>query len=89
MILTVIPTGQLSDGKLVYVPSDISLDTINRRISGVASLLVNYINVDFSVDHKAVAIWGLCPQSSWQQGHVTNPESQSGELQLQEDLRNC
>ena len=86
MILTVIPTGQLSDGKLVYVPSDFSFDTINRRISSVTSLLVNYINVDFSVDRKAVAIWGLCPQSSWRQGCVTSPDSQSGELQLQEDL---
>jgi hypothetical protein len=86
MMLTFIPNDRLSGGKLIYLSSDFSFDTINRQTSGVTSLLVNDINIEFSEDYEAVAIWGLCPRSSWRKGSVPKPVSQSGRLRFEGEL---
>jgi hypothetical protein len=86
MMLTFIPNDRLSEGKLVYRPNDLSFDTINRQTSGVASVLVNDINIEFSEDCEAVAIWGLCPHSSWRKGSVSKPVSRSGQLRFEGGL---
>lgn len=82
MTLALTPNDGLSEGKLVYLPDDLSFDTIKRKTSGVSSVLVNDINIEFSEDNEAVAIWGLCPHSSWRKGSVPKPISQPGRLRF-------
>lgn len=75
-----VPADRFSEGKLVYVSDDLSFDTVDRRTQGVSSILINDINIELSGGGEAIAVWGLSPQSSWQQGNVAKPESQLGKV---------
>ena len=95
-MITFIPGDWLFQGTLIYLPSELSFDTINRKIAGVASVLVNDINIEFSENREAVAVWGLCPLSSWNRGSVPEPSFQftrsrplhrDAALQYQDDKR--
>ena len=85
-MITFIPGDWLFQGTLIYLPSELSFDTINRKIAGVASVLVNDINIEFSENREAVAVWGLCPLSSWNRGSVPEPASRSGRIRVEEEL---
>lgn len=85
-MLTFLPNDRLLEGKLIYLPNDLSLDTINRQTQGATSILVNDINIELSEEGEVVAVWGLCPHSSWRKGSVPKPNSQSGRLRLDEDI---
>jgi len=79
-------TNQILEGKLIYISDDFSFDTINRQISGVTSVIVNDIQIDISIDHLVIAVWGICPHTVWQPGHVPKPVSQIGRLWLEKDI---
>jgi hypothetical protein len=78
---------QLLDGKLVYVPDDFSFDTVNRQVPGATSILVNDIQIEISIDHLAIGIWGMCPHTTWQQGSVPKPTSKIGRLWFEGELK--
>ena len=78
--------NQLLEGKLVYISDDFSFDTINRQIPGATSVLVNDIQIEISIDRLAIAIWGMCPHTTWQQGRVPKPISKIGRLWFEGDL---
>ena len=78
--------NQLLEGKLVYSADDFSFDTINRRIPGATSVLVNDIQIELSIDHLAIAVWGMCPHTTWKKGHVFKPMSKLGSLWFEGDL---
>jgi hypothetical protein len=79
-------SDRFSEGKLVYVSSDFSFDTLNCQTQFFSSVLINYIQIEFSMDNESIAVWGLSPQSSWRRCHVAKPESQPGRLRLLEAL---
>ncbi len=74
------------DGRLVYIPEEFSLDTINRKILGVTSVLVNDIQIEISIDRLAIAIWGACPHPKWKKGKLNKPISQIGKLWFDGDF---
>lgn len=80
------PSNKISEGELIYVPEDFSLDTINRNISGVASVLINDVQIEIGADHLMIAVWGICPHTTWRQGDVSVPMSQRGSLWFEGDL---
>ena len=78
--------NRLLDGKLVYIAEDYSFDTIYRSTPGATSILVNDIQIEISIDKLVVAIWGMCPHTTWKEGHVYKPTSMVGNLWFDEEL---
>lgn len=82
MILSMVSANRVKPGKVVYLVNDLSFDTLDRQESGIYSVLINDINIDFSENFEANAIWGFSPSTAWRQGHVETPQGCFGRLQM-------
>lgn len=72
--------GRPITGRLVYRRSEYSLDVEPKPTRGVASLLVNDIQIEIDEDGRLIFVWGLCPQESWASAIVKPPQSAFGRL---------
>lgn len=72
--------GKPVSGRLIYRRSDHSFDVEPMPAKGVASLLINDIQIEVDEDGSLIYVWGLCPQESWATGRVDPPETSSGRL---------
>lgn len=73
--------GKPASGRLVYRRSEHSLDVEPRPDRGVASLLVNDVQIEIDEDGRLIYVWGLCPQESWESATLVPPSAKPGRLQ--------
>jgi hypothetical protein len=67
-------------GRLVYHCKEHSFDVEPRSESGIASLLVNDVQIEIDENGYLLYIWGFCPHESWKPKHLTAPASSPGRL---------
>ena len=72
--------GKPVSGRLIYRRSEHSLDVKPRPNKGIASLLVNDIQIEIDEDGRLIYVWGLCPHESWTAGKVDPTEAALGRL---------
>jgi hypothetical protein len=73
--------GTPATGRQVYRRSEHSLDVEPRPRRGVASLLVNDVQIEIDEDGRLIYVWGLCPHESWKAATLEAPEAEHGLLQ--------
>jgi hypothetical protein len=56
---------QGSGGRLVYRNDEQSFDFQGMRPNGVASLLVNDLQLELNEAGLVLYVWGLCPRATW------------------------
>jgi hypothetical protein len=72
--------GKPISGRLVYRRSERSLDVEPRPDRGVASLLVNDVQIEVDEDGRLIYVWGLCPHESWTPAKLDPPATRPGRL---------
>jgi hypothetical protein len=72
--------GKPVSGRLVYRRAEYSLDVEPKPTGGVASLLVNDIQIEVDEDGRLIFVWGLCPQESWTPATIEPPDAPVGLL---------
>jgi len=80
-MLTLIPEKP-TDGRLVYRSSDHGLDVEPRRSTGLASLLVNDIQIGVDEDGTLLHVWGYCPSESWKRTRLNVPVASLNKLRM-------
>lgn len=73
--------GKPLSGQLVYRRSEHSLDVDPRPNRGIASLLVNDVQIEIDEDGRLLYVWGLCPYESWTAARLDSPAAKAGRLQ--------
>lgn len=73
--------GKPVSGRLVYHRSERSLAMEPRPVRGVASLLVNDVQIEIDEDGRLIYVWGLCPHESWADVELNPPAAKPGRLQ--------
>jgi hypothetical protein len=73
--------GTPVSGRLVYRRSEHSLDVEPHPEGGVASLLVNDVQIEIDDDGRLLYVWGLCPHESWKPASLDAPSATPGRLQ--------
>jgi hypothetical protein len=68
-------------GRLVYLRSERSLDVEPPPERGVASLLINDVQIEIDEDGRLVCVSGLCPHESWAPARLDPPSAKVGGLQ--------
>lgn len=71
-----------TDGRLVYRSTDHSLDVEPRRSTGIASLLVNDVQIGVAEDGTLLHVWGYCPRESWREAKLRAPTASLSKLQI-------
>jgi hypothetical protein len=66
--------------KLVYRERDHAFDVEGERPKGVASLLVNDLQLEITHEGVVLYPWGLCPRSTWGTTEAMPPTSVKGTL---------
>lgn len=69
-------------GTLVYRQDECSFDTEPRLEKGVASLLLNDIQLELDESRQVLYVWGLCPETSWAEMGNEAPPAQPGVLRV-------
>jgi hypothetical protein len=72
--------GQPVSGQLVYRRSEYSFDVEPHPAGGVASLLVNDVQIEIDADGRLLYVWGLCPHVSWKVASFATPAASPGQL---------
>ena len=67
-------------GQIIYRRAERSLDVEPRQGRGVASLLVNDIQIEIDENGYLLYVWGFCPYQSWVPTKLSVPISCSGRL---------
>jgi hypothetical protein len=73
--------GKPVSGRLVYRRFEHSFDVEPRPERGVASLLVNDVQIEIDEDGRLIYVWGLCPHESWKAATLDAPAAKPGRLQ--------
>jgi hypothetical protein len=73
--------GKPISGRLVYRRSERSLDVEPKPGRGVASLLVNDVQIEVDEDGRLIYVWGFCPHESWVSAKLDPPTATAGRLQ--------
>src|SRR5262245_22499440 len=68
-------------GRLAYLRSEHSLDLEPPPARGVASLLINDVQLEIDEDGHLMYVWGLCPHESWTTARLDPPSAKTGRLQ--------
>lgn len=71
-----------TDGRLVYRSNDHSLDVEPRRSTGMASLLVNDVQIGVDEDGTLLHVWGYCPRESWREARLNVPTASPSGLRM-------
>lgn len=72
--------GTPAVGQLVYRPDEHGLDVEPRPEQGVASLLVNDVQIEIDEDGNLIYVWGLCSHDSWRSARLDPPTAVPGRL---------
>lgn len=72
--------GEPLSGRLFYRDSEQSFDVEPHPTQGVASLLVNDIQIEIDEDGYLLYVWGLCPRKSWKTTSLIAPVAEPGRL---------
>jgi len=75
--------GEPISGRLLYQRSESSFDVVPKPARGVASLLVNDIQIEIDEDGRLVYVWGFCPQESWASAIIQPREAVVGRLRYE------
>jgi hypothetical protein len=75
----VFPIGQISNGTLVYRPSEYSFDVVPRP-NNFTSVLINDLNLELDEQGRVVSIWGLCPYTTWKTATLNPPNAEFGDV---------
>jgi hypothetical protein len=67
-------------GQLVYRRAEYSFGVEPRSERGVASLLVNDVQIEIDENGYLLYVWGFCPSESWVPKHLGIPLSSPGRL---------
>ena len=67
-------------GRLIYHRSQRSFDVEPRPERGVASLLINDIQIEMDDEGRLIYVWGLCPHESWTRATLAPPSAKTGRL---------
>lgn len=70
----------LSSVTLVYRPADHAFDVEPKPHGGGASLLVNDVQMEVDEDGRVLYVWGLCPQTSWNEQAIEPPQARKAML---------
>jgi|SRR5215813_830990 len=73
--------GKPLSGLLVYRRSERSLDMEPRPAGGIASLLVNDVQIEIDEAGRLIYVWGHCPHESWMPARLETPVAKLGRLQ--------
>jgi hypothetical protein len=74
--------GKAVWGRLVYRRSEHSLDVEPRPEQGLASLLINDVQLEIDEDGRLTYVWGLCSHESWVPATLDPPSAKVGRLQF-------
>lgn len=77
--------GRPVTGNLIYRASEQSFDVVPQPKTGIASLLVNDIQIDIDEDGRLLFVWGLCSRNSWTEMALTVPTATLGQLRYIDD----
>ena len=69
-------------GRLVYSNSERSLNVEPKPEGGIASLLVNDVQIEIDEDGQLIYVWGLCPHESWIPTTLNPPTAKPGRLRF-------
>lgn len=69
-----------ASGRLLYFRSEFSLDTEPKPLGGVASLLINDVQLEINEDGRLLYVWGYCPEQSWRTAVLKPPEATGAQL---------
>lgn len=86
MSFTVTGRKELPSTSLVYRRDEYSLDTLNRYIGGLTSVVVNDVQLEVSEGGEISAVWGMCPHMTWMECEVPLPTYQSARLTYQGEI---
>lgn len=64
--------------RLIYWRSEHQLDTIRESSDGVASLLINDVQIEIDEAGRLHYVWGYCPHESWLAAPLKEPRGQTG-----------
>lgn len=67
-------------GQLIYRPDEHSIDVEPRPEQGVASLLVNDVQIEVDEGGNLIYVWGLCWHESWKPARLDPPTAAPGLL---------
>jgi hypothetical protein len=67
-------------GTLVYREDEYSFDTEPRSENGVASLLLNDVQLEVDEEGRVLYVWGLCAHTAWAETDTEAPPAQPGVL---------
>ncbi len=73
---------QKTEANLLYEKEEFSFHVDPHVSKGVASVLINDLQIEVDVDGNAIYVWGLCPYTAWKKNRDDPPEARPGRLKV-------